>query len=363
MTQSREKYSRTPFNEYIYAICLMPHPAFSVEDFCKDPQFIDWVLNPTDKSNRFWQAFLADYPHKATDIQTATNYVKTIHFREISPSERDLARLKERIWTDIETPVRDPQRPVRRSGTDPVWDVQWYRNPYWAAAAVVLLVASFSVGWWAWQLKSSLTYRTAYGQLQEIQLADGSTVTLNANSLLKVAHDLTDGATREVWLDGEAYFAIAKRPGVPFVVHTPEANVEVLGTEFNVNTRREQTNVVLHEGRVQLRSDNQSVVVMKPGDMATVMPKSRQIQLKSVQPDLYDAWKRSYIILDNKSLPEIINSLEDTFGVTIKLEDSQLATKKLTGKLRTDVVGDCIDNLAIILGVEVKKSGETYLFR
>jgi transmembrane sensor len=331
----------------------MPNSDFTVEDFCKDPNFIHWVLSPTDESNRFWQSFMADYPHKVADIQTAIDYVKTIRFREIDPSQQDLAQLKQRIWNDIEK---------LESETATVQIVYWYQRPYWAAAAVVLLVMSIGLGWRAYQANSSLTYQTAYGKIQEIKLTDGSIVTLNANSVLKVADNMADRPVREVWLEGEAYFDIAKRKGAKFIVHTQEAQIEVLGTEFNVNTRRDQTHIVLEEGKVQLSTDNQSMVVMKPGDMATVSPKSRQIQLKRVQPDLYDAWKASYIILDGKSLPEIMNSLEDTFGVTIKLEDSLLMNRKLTGKLRTDVADDCIGNLGIILDANVKKTGNTYQF-
>ncbi|MFD2934747.1 FecR family protein [Spirosoma flavum] len=332
----------------------MPTPDFTVEDFCKDPNFIRWVLSPTDESNQFWQSFMTDYPHKVADVRLAVDYVKTIRFREIDPSAQDLAQLKKRIWNDIE-------KPDHQIAT--VQILLWYQRPYWAAAAVVLLVASIGFAWWTYQANSTLTYQTAYGKIQEIRLADGSVVTLNANSRLKVADKMADRPVREVWLEGEAYFDIAKRKGAKFIVHTPEAQIEVLGTEFNVNTRRDETHVVLEEGKVQLSTDNQSMVVMKPGDMATVSPKNRQIKLKRVQPELYDAWKESYLILDGKSLPEIIRNLEDAFGVKIKLEDAQLADKRLTGKLRTEVAEDCIDNLSIILDANVKKEGDTYVFK
>ena len=328
----------------------MQYPDFTADDFCKDPEFIRWVCTPTEESNRFWQTFMADNPHKAPAIQVATDYVKMIHFHEIDPSEQDLARLKQRIWTDIDR-IEQPFRVVR-----------WYQRPYWAAAAVVLMVSAVALGWWRYRANTDLTYQTAYGKIQEIQLADGSVVTLNANSSLKVGNNLADSPVREVWLDGEAYFDIAKRKGAKFIVHTNEANVEVLGTEFDVNTRRDQTRVVLHEGKVQLSTDGQSAVVMKPGDMATVLPRTRQIQLRRVQPDLYDAWKESYLILDGKSLPDIINSLEDTFGVKINLSDSLLVDRKLTGKLRTEVADECIENLGIILDADVKKTGNTYQF-
>jgi ferric-dicitrate binding protein FerR (iron transport regulator) len=121
--------------------------------------------------------------------------------------------------------------------------------------------------------------------------------------------------------------------------------------------------VVLQEGKVQLTATNQPAVVMKPGDMATVKWQSPRIQLKKVQPQQYDAWKESYIMLDGKSLAEIITTLEDTFGVTIKLEERRLLDKKLTGKLQTKVAQDCIDNLAVILEASVQQTGNTYLFR
>ncbi|CCH00406.1 anti-FecI sigma factor, FecR [Fibrella aestuarina BUZ 2] len=322
----------------------MPYATFTVDDFCNDPYFIQWVVHPTDESNQFWQAFMVDYPHKRETVQQAIDFVKTIQFQEIEPSELDLARLKQRIWADIDQPVRV---------------VQWYRRPGWLAAAMVLITLA-SLGWWTYQ--ATPTHQTAYGETKELKLADGSTVTLNANSSLKEGDNLADAAVREVWLSGEAYFSIAKRKGAKFIVHTADAAVEVLGTEFNVNTRRKQTNVVLLEGKVQLTTADQPAVVMKPGDMATVLPQRRQIQLKKVVPEAYEAWREAYLVLDGKSLPEIISTLEDTFGVTITLNNERLAGKTLSGKLRTKVADDCIEDLAIILEADVKKTGDTYLF-
>jgi len=326
----------------------MPYFLFTVEDFCRDHAFINWVIRPTPESNHFWQTFMAEHPHKQPDIQMATDYIKTIEFHETNPSEADLARLKERIWSDA--------YPASEQQAGRV--IQWYRRPYWAAAAVLFLVSLLGVAWW--QYNADTSYKTAYGKIQEIRLPDGSVVTLNGHSTLRVAKNLTENTVREVWLDGEAYFDIANRHGAKFIVHTTTAQVEVLGTEFNVNCRRQQTHVVLNEGKVQLMADNQPAVLMQPGDMATVTPTKSHIQVKRVQPKTYDAWKESYLVLDGKSLPDIISSLQDTFGVTIQLDDAQLARKKLTGKLRTEVIADCIDNLALILDAEVSRNGTTY---
>ena len=329
----------------------MRYSAYTVEEFCSDTDFIRWVVAPDAESDRYWRAFMATHPHKAEEVQQAIDFIKILHFQEISPSPDTLLQLKQRIWADIDVPVRR---------------LAWYRNSYWAAAAVVFLVVSMGVSWWLYTLNSDSQYETAFGEIQTIRLADGSVVTLNANSSLKVTDDLVekfDGKSREVWLNGEAYFAVAKRSGAKFIVHTADADVEVVGTEFNVNTRRSQTKVVLHEGKVRLRAVNVPVLVMKPGDMATISKKSPAIQLKIVQPTQYDAWKESFLVLDGKSVSEIISEVEDTYGLLITLEDSTLFSKKLTGKLSLKVREDCIDNLALILDSDVVKTETGYILK
>lgn len=324
----------------------MDYSLFKEEDFCEDTAFIHWVISPTEESNRFWAAFLKKYPHKLKEMERASEFIKTIHFQEFEPSHDDLSRLKQRIWEDIETPVRRLN--------------PWTRPVYWSAAAVALLVMAAGIFWWTLQ---PATYQTAYGEIRKVSLTDGSTVTLNASTKLKVAHNLNTESVREVWLEGEAYFDIAKLNGAKFIVHTPEAQVEVLGTEFNVNTRRKSTRVVLHEGKVKLQAPNAQPVVMKPGDMATVSDKDQHIQLKIVAPKNYDSWKESVVILDDRPVSEIVQMLEDTYGISIQFENPLLLNKKLTGRLSLKSSDEFVENLATILETEVEKTEKGYFLK
>ncbi|GGM90185.1 hypothetical protein GCM10010967_23900 [Dyadobacter beijingensis] len=274
------------------------------------------------------------------------DYIKGIHFKETSPSQADLARLRGRIWNDIResTPTKS-----------------WWNRPYYAiAASLSLLVVSASIAWWA---MSPAHFHTAYGQIRKITLEDGSVVTLNANSDIRVANNLAESAVREVWLEGEAYFDIAKRNGAKFIVHTPEAQVEVLGTEFNVMARRQNTKVVLHEGKVKLHAANAPAVVMKPGDMATVTERKEPIRLQSVRPELYDSWKESMVVLDGKPVVEITQMLLDNYGISVTFADTNFLSKKLDGKLSLQSTDDFITNLATILDLEIEKRGKDYVFR
>jgi ferric-dicitrate binding protein FerR (iron transport regulator) len=102
---------------------------------------------------------------------------------------------------------------------------------------------------------------------------------------------------------------------------------------------------------------------MKPGDMATVSEKSEPIQLKMVQPDQYDVWRESVVVLDDRTISEIVEMMEDTYGIVIQFENPRLLSKKLTGKLSLKSTDDFIENLSIILDVEVEKTEKGYVFK
>ncbi|MCE6992485.1 FecR family protein [Dyadobacter sp. CY323] len=323
----------------------MRYSIFTVEDFCKDADFIKWAVSPTPDSDRFWRTFMESNPHKTEEVQLALECVRAIQFAEAEPAEDDLLALKRRIWKDVET-----IRPVV------------YRRLNWAYLAAASVIFILAAGFWLTLQKSQLTYRTAYGEVREIKLDDGSSVTLNARSEIRITEDIANKKVREVWLLGEAYFKIAKRNGAKFIVHTAETQVEVLGTTFNVNTRRKQTRVVLAEGKVQLLSGNNPALVMKPGDMATI-GKDSQVRFKRVQPNHYDSWKESYIVMDDKPVSEIAEAIEDNYGIRLQFQDSSLLAKRLSGKLATKNPEQFLENLSTILERDLIKTGDGYIFR
>lgn len=323
----------------------MDYSSFKAEEFCKDFNFIGWILSPTEESDKFWNAYISENTSKFKEIQMAKEYVETFHFQEIDVAVEDISRLKQRIWNDI--------------NQVPTHIKFWKKSINWAVAASIVLVAFAA----SWLNQMPIAYETAYGQTQKINLADGSIVTLNANSELKIAKNIVNASVREVWVEGEAYFNIAKKNGSKFIVHTSETEIEVLGTEFNVNTRRKQTKVILHEGKVRLLAGNAKPVIMKPGEMATVINNFQPIQLKMVKPELYAVWRESVVTLDDKTVLEIAEMLEDTYGITLTFEDSSILSKKLSGKLIIKSTDDFVENFATILDVKVQPTEKGYILK
>ncbi|OUJ69790.1 FecR family protein [Hymenobacter crusticola] len=221
--------------------------------------------------------------------------------------------------------------------------------PQWAVAAV-LLFGLLLGGAWFWQAKHFASplpqtfaeVMTTYRQTRQVQLPDGSTVTLNANSTLRHAAVWNSNTPREVWLDGEAYFSVKHLPNHQrFRVHTSgNFNVEVLGTKFTVYRRHAQERVVLLSGkvRVDFHDHNRPDVILKPGELLqTADAHPKQVVHKAVKAPSYTAWTANKLVLDDTPISELATQLRDTYGLDVVVLDSALSKQTITG---TVPVGD-----------------------
>jgi transmembrane sensor len=238
---------------------------------------------------------------------------------------------------------------------------------YSGIAASILILVSFAVYLFSDQIFYD-TYATSYGMTKNILLEDGSEVTLNANSTLKVPKNLVTSQSREVWLEGEGFFSIAKKPNhVRFLVHTDNLNVEVLGTKFNVNNRRGNTEVVLSEGSVRLTSglheENDAVLYMKPGDMVSLSPRDTTFRRKVVAPEKYSAWQSNKLVFEDAPLSEVAQKIEDYYGVQIEIQNKAIADRQLTGTLPNNDLGIVLKSLSASHNLSIQREENQIIFR
>jgi transmembrane sensor len=209
-------------------------------------------------------------------------------------------------------------------------------------------------------------HTTSYGMTKNVLLADGSEVTLNANSTLKVPNNLILNPVREVWLDGEAFFSVSKRPDkVRFLVHTTNLEVEVLGTKFNVNNRRGKTEVVLSEGRVKLTSidDVTNPIIMQPGDYVSLAKNESVLRKKSVEPEAFTAWQSNELIFEDTPLRIVAEKIEDYYGVEVEFADDAIARYQLTGTLPNNDLGIVLRALKTSHRLTIERKGNKIIFR
>jgi ferric-dicitrate binding protein FerR (iron transport regulator) len=222
-----------------------------------------------------------------------------------------------------------------------------------------LVLAAFN--FWALRLydPNMAAYHTGAQEKLRIELPDNSVVYLNSGSTLRVAKKWEAGTQREVWLKGEAFFNVKHGPEIgsaKFSVHTAGAKVEVLGTQFNVYERAEQTKVVLNLGKIKLElKEQEQTVVMQPGDMVEFSQASRTVTRKQVKPQLYTSWKESQIVFDETPLREIIILVENSFRVQVRVEDSALLDRKMTFKLQENDLDLLLEAISKTFNLQIKR--------
>jgi transmembrane sensor len=334
----------------------MNYSSYEPEDFATDAFFCQWVLQPAAQHESFWQHWIKNHPDKSTDIEMARQLVLLASTDDgQSPSESTI----ERIWEGIEE-GRQAHMVSLRSGR-----IMWMK----AAAAVALLILAF--GGYFYKKTQNNTYRTAYGESRKLSLPDGSLVTLNANSTLRVSDHWGQPREREVWLEGEAFFTVSKirRKGVPvkFVVHTHDLKVEVKGTEFNVNTRKNQTLVVLSEGLVHLYLNDHGPhkeIRMKPGDLVNFSSTNQKLSVCHL-PDTspIHSWKNNRWTLNETSLTNIADLIHETYGVTVSISGDSLGKQKVNGIVPTDNMQDLLSALESILPITITRHEDIVTIR
>jgi transmembrane sensor len=342
----------------------MSYADYTLEDFVMDDSFRAWVKNPSPQQDRFWTNWLEQHPEKKEVIEKARVLIRAIEFEQEGLSDSD----SQLIWSQIQSRAREqgdpiPDHTIRPAATKIQWQT-WYR----VAAVFTGLVLLAALGWLLIPQDEQAVVTTAYGKTTTVTLPDHSVVTLNGNSELRYAQEWSQDQPREVWLKGEAYFKVSKgRPAAgnaKFRVHASEVQVEVLGTEFNVSDRHQSTQVVLSEGKIRLSLQTDTThLMMKPGELVEFLKKSRKLDRKQVDPEVYAAWRKRKLIFDNAPLHQIATMIDDTYGLKIIFEDSLIANQRFAGKMNTTNVDTLLITLAKASNSVLERQGKTVNFK
>lgn len=241
----------------------------------------------------------------------------------------------------------------------PWWQHQWAIR---VAASIALLVASYA-------FKNELLYQnftTQYGELQQLTLGDGTKVTLNSNSTLSVPRFGFGNATREVLLQGEAYFTVTHTPShQKFIVKTAENYaVEVLGTEFSVKNRNHDMQVILDKGKVKVHYDDTTqAITMQPGDLVTLKQNGVTQLEKTFEPKKYSAWRSHKFIFDKTKLSEVAILLQDNFGLAVTITSPALALKTVSGEIEAKTADELLNAITEIFNIKIIKENNHIIFQ
>lgn len=350
----------------------------SVSDFLNDEKFISWRLFRTEELDVYWSVFLSKNPQMETLLNEAIRtFDENVKLNDTNMSSDAQKELYQKIETRIGAHKRNKVRRILS----------------WSSVAAGLLLVVASVTFFTLRQKSepltaeneiigktlsdkevqlitgeqivalqshssillsgegkvSVTDSTSqtkaltldeskqnrlivpFGKRSFITLADGTRVWLNSGTELEFPTKFA-GKTRNIKVKGEIYIEVVKSEH-PFLVHTSQTTVRVLGTKFNVAAYDDEQSesVVLVEGSVQINAGEQAAVILKPNEKATVS--AEKIETETVDVSEYISWRDGVMEFNKTSMSEVLKKVGRYYNVSFESGDVALKNKTVSGKL------------------------------
>ena len=310
--------------------------------------------NSTDEEKETLLAFMASNEEAARTFRemSAVWALSSVpSFAEIENS--NLVQIKERMTAPVSS------KPVRK--LIPVW--------LKVAAAVILLIGC-NYFWYTYTENLTEVYTNAdspyeikvpAGSRTNIVLPDGTEVSLNAGSVLRY-HRGFGIRERNVTLDGEGYFKVAKNAEVPFFVKTNDVQVQVVGTVFNVRAYDDDNYVMvsLLEGRVNLSASANSVMKLFPNEQALYNKNTGRMEKLKTNASKACDWLDGGLTFENASFADIAHRLERKFQVKISIESERLKAEHFSGSFDSNQnIHDILREINVEKQYTWKVSGDT----
>lgn len=208
---------------------------------------------------------------------------------------------------------------------------------------------------------------TKPGQRADVYLSDGTHVVLGVASRLRFPTMF--GATRDVTLQGQAYFDVVHDAARPFAVHTPRAVARDLGTRFDVRAYAdsESVEVVVTDGLVVLKpaahAEAPDSLLLRPTDAGVLHPDGKLTLTRNVDTTAHLAWTSGMLVFQQTPSVAAILQLNRWYGADIRLGDSTLARLTLTATFTDETLAQALDLVADVLGARLERHGATVVLR
>jgi len=247
-------------------------------------------------------------------------------------------------------------------------------NPLMRIAATIMVAALLSVAGYEVLINKAATKQmveiSATNQtLNIITLPDGTLVSLNSDTHLKYPKRFT-GKTREVIIEGEAFFEVKPNKDKPFIIHAGNAQIKVLGTSFNVCAYPSArfVEVIVKTGKVQVlnkttETKQNDELILDPGDKGTLVYSSNALLKTTNHDPNFLAWKTHDLIFRATSLSEVISNLEKVYKVNIRLDDPKLNGLLLTAHFNDYSLNFILKVIETTFQIEAQKINGQYILK
>lgn len=272
---------------------------------------------------------------------------------EEEPFEADVAS----AWNSLNQKLPKEEAVIEKTGNVISLRV-WLR----VAAAILLLL---SVGYWWYGFGEQATgqlvvVQTLEGENEHITLPDSSQIWLNENTTISYNDKFE---TREVKLDGEAFFQVDRQEDNPFTILSGETTTTVLGTSFNVRAYpdEEAVEVTVETGKVEFKKNSEGTtkaIYLEKGNSGMYDKAAKEVKPVVAEIINADAWKTRTLEFPNQDLSQVITTLERYYGLDINVDDAGiLKCNFLMGKEENPTIDLVWDIMEFTMGYEIEKTG------
>ncbi|PWK75378.1 FecR family protein [Mucilaginibacter oryzae] len=316
---------------------------YEVEDFLHDDFFINWVLQGTAEQNAFWDEWLLNNPDRQKVVESAKQIILAV---SVKPPETGLTD------DEVNGIAAQVQEALHNKGPM-VMKLKFYQTQWFRIAAV--LTVFLTIGLVLTKVRTnqapagqqdnqpgglvSVVNNTTESKL--VQMSDGSLAILKPGSGIKYPRSFKGG--REAFLNGEAFFEIHKNPAMPFLVHSHDMVVRVLGTSFTVRSFSidKEFKVIVNTGKVLVYNQKQATpeakntVTLLPNQTATYTAKLTQVKKESLTKPLILSTPvaQKEFTFDNATLADIIDKIDIAYGVNVEYDKAVLGPIHLSASL------------------------------
>jgi transmembrane sensor len=262
-------------------------------------------------------------------------------------------------YQSIETD-KDWQKVRSRIGKDKTRKL----HPLWRMAAAVILLLGIGFVTQKYLVSTPEMIAVYAGdQMREVELPDGSWVTLNHQARL-VYPEKFKGRERAVQLSGKAFFQVESNPSSPFVVDVDQkALVRVLGTSFNISpdASGDLISIQVVEGRVAFSSaEGKDEVILEKDQQATLVGITVKRD-ESVEKNFL-SWKTGKLVFENDPVGKVIKQLEMHYQVSIEIDESVPRELSFTSTMDNQELADVLDEISVVLGLKYRYQNEKVVF-
>ena len=340
---------------------------YTIEDFVCDETFQQYCAGTDKVATQFWSAFLMEYPEKKPQIAEAQKLLSVLNARQGNIAEQ-LLQLKDGM-------LRYENLQAQLNIAPAILPAKKKIPALLKLAAVIAGLGVFgTIAFFVLNKKQPdnnlVIVNSAALPRKTIVLADGSVVTLNQNTSITLADNFNQ-QSRELTLSGEAFFDVKTDARRPFIVHTKDMDIKVLGTVFNVKAYADSSSstTALFRGKIEVlfHENAGKNVVLTPNQKLVISQSASDIPYK-ILPLQQDAaskkaseinWIRNRLEIENEPLVTIAGKLASWYGISIVFTDDEVKKYSYSGSFESENVVKALEALQLSYPFSFKVQHDT----